>query len=341
MEKGKIIEFISGQLSVDEREKVLEWIAGSEENREEYYKLINVYALTTHLKDDETPSASEFARFRENIRQRQFSIKSDKLKSIFKYAAAIVITLLIGRYALNLRMEQDSEVLSYNEITVPPGQITQLTLSDGTSIYLNSCSSLRYPSRFGKNERTVYLSGEAFFKVAHNEKLPFLVKTSKQVLKVHGTTFNVMAYPLEDHYQATLIDGKIEILDGNSNQLSVMKPGQQFNQQNSNRHYSVNKVNTGLYTSWKDGIYMYDHNALSDIAAGLERIYAVKIEFLDKQILNYRFSGKILRNFSIEQVLKIIKLTAPVNYTIQVHEDGSKKIRLSLDKKSKLKKAEE
>jgi ferric-dicitrate binding protein FerR (iron transport regulator) len=212
--------------------------------------------------------------------------------------------------------------------------MAHLKLNDGTEISINSCSKLSYPSQFSGKERKVYLSGEAYFEVKHNENVPFVVVCDHQSIKVLGTKFNVMTYPNDKYSETTLIQGKVEILDTLGHLVTDLNPGQLYNQDNDNNNFTVSNVNTILYTSWKDGYYIFNHESLKNIAERLERIFDVNITFRDQTVLNYKFSGKILKNYPIEQVLQILKLTSPVNYNIKENKDGRKNITIFSNKRA-------
>ena len=216
----------------------------------------------------------------------------------------------------------------FNEITVPPGQMAGLTLSDGTHVVINSCSTLKYPGNFKSNERKVELSGEAYFSVTKNST-PFIVETSNQNhVKVLGTKFNLMAYPDDILYQATLIEGEIAIFDNQNRELTRLSPGEQYSYDVEKNKDIVKSVNTNLYDSWKNGIYIFDHETLEDLSNKLERIFDVKIEIKNNTIRNYKFTGTISRNVPFEQILKIIQISAPIKYEFKETNGAIEEVKL-------------
>lgn len=316
MEEEKIISFISGQLEPHEREKVLRWISESPGNREEYYKLKNLWAMTSPFSKISETKRDDRILFRKNIRSSKNKILKNLGISLFKYAAVAVIALWTGKFIFNQPSKQTDEALNYNEITVPPGQMAQVTLSDGTRVFINSSSYFRYPAKFSPNERRVFISGEAFFEVKKN-KSPFLVEADKRIVKVLGTKFDVMAYPKDRFYQATLVEGKIGLMDKYGKSIIDLEPGEQYSFDTLTHKQILKQVRTELYDSWKDGIYIFDHETLGGITDRLERIFAVKIHIKNDSIRKYKFTGTLSRNIPFEQILKIIQISAPIKYKIK------------------------
>lgn len=334
MEEEKIIKLVCGELPENEKQEVLEWVKASLENKELFYKYKNAWALATQHNTTKKAAQSDVNIFIDKLNEGKTFVIVKRLRTVVKYAAAVLIAFVAGKLVFEAPKTSIISQLD-NEICVPLGQMAKIKLPDGSSVLLNSGTILKYPASFNTNAREVSLSGEAYFEVAHSVEIPFYVKTNRQRVKVLGTKFNVMEYPSDASCVTTLVDGKVAMMDGKGSKIIELHPGQQFNLNTINNTYEVNNVEASHYTSWKDGIYILDHETLGNLATRLERIYAVKIKIQDKNIEKYRFSGKILRSFSIEQVLKIIKLTAPIDYKIIVHNDGSREVTLMANKKFK------
>ncbi len=315
MKEEDIIRLVTGQIDTKEKEKFLEQVSGSPETKEEYYKIKNLWALTLQAESKRKANISDLQKFKKTIQRKKLISFRKKTFPILKYAAVFLLTLIAGKFIFKENeVAKTEDILEFNEISVPPGQMAEVTLSDGTNIFINSCSSLKYPARFKSDERKVYLSGEAFFSVTKNST-PFIVETNSQKnIKVLGTKFNLMAYPNDILYQATLIEGKIAIVDSEDNELSQLSPGEQYSYDMVRNKYTVKTVNTNLYDSWKNGIYTFDHETLEDLSSRLERIFNLKININNNTIRNYKFTGTISRNVPFEQILKIIQISAPIKY---------------------------
>jgi transmembrane sensor len=316
MNENQIIEFILGQSDPDKNAEILDWINSSDQNREEYYYLKNLVALTGKTPEDEKQSREDLDLLmsRLSVNQKQKRIRT--LLNLSKYAAAILITFLVARLLIPSSPVAPAGE-GWLEISTASGQTAEMTLPDGTRVWMNALTSLKYPAAFSAQNREISISGEAYFKVTHDEKSPFVVKTNSYNIKVLGTSFNVSDYPNDRISKTTLVDGKVTILDNDNHELETLAPGELFAMNTDNKTFEVNPVSTNYYTSWKDGYFAFDSEKLESIAAKLERIYAVKINIPENRIANIKFSGTIMKNKPIEQILNIIELTAPVTINIE------------------------
>lgn len=203
----------------------------------------------------------------------------------------------------------------YNELIVPTGGEYRLYLSDGTLVYMNSESKLRYPIRFSGDNRLVELEGEAYFEVTRDEAHPFVVRAGQLDVKVLGTGFNVMAYQGEKQTEVTLVRGKVDVRLGN--QSHILKPNDQYVLDKEKMMSRVQEVNTDIYTSWKDGILNFDALPLEQLAIKLERWYKVKFEFGDDALKKLKFSGAFKKDNNIRYVLSLIEATTEVQFKIK------------------------
>lgn len=200
----------------------------------------------------------------------------------------------------------------YNMIQVPRGGEYNLTLADGTKVWLNSQSTLRFPVAFRGKERRVQLTGEAYFDVTPGQKR-FIVETKNIDVRVLGTAFNVNTYEDETIIRTTLVRGKIEILVGGK-ETCVLEPGQQSILERSTGKVDVLQVNTSLYTQWKDGRFVFRDNTLEDIMRILARWYDMKYEFTSPDLKKQRFYGVINRFEEVEGLLAQFEKTGKVKF---------------------------
>jgi len=326
MDKEKIIQLITGNIS-DESEKaaIINRIKENKENKQFYAQLKNIYALSR--KSDGTIDAdSEYSK----LQRKTHTIFKKYIYEFARYAAIIVIasglTLFIqDKYSGQGRTRQ------MNTVTCPAGQISELALSDGTKIWLNSGSKLIYPSGFNARQRSVQLEGEAFFEVTKNKRSPFLVKTKNLDIKVLGTSFNVEAYN-GSQFKATLVEGKVELQNKNGIQISEMSPGQLARYDQKKQKILLSNVDTRLYSSWKEGKMTFFNEPLETIAQKLERWYNVKITFSSEDIKQYRYSSTILKSKPVDQVLEVIKLSSSIDYKTIVNPESKNEIILTKQK---------
>ena len=193
----------------------------------------------------------------------------------------------------------------YNKIIVPKGSDYKLTLADGSVVMLNSGSELRFPVSFNGDKREVFLSGEAYFDIAHNKLKPFLVKTFYNTnIKVLGTKFNVTAYKDSPTTATTLVEGSVKI--SNYKTGKVLKPGYQAVVSESRPEISSRKVNTRIYTAWTNDRFVFDESRLDQILYRFSKWYGCEFVFLDKQLKNYKLTCDVKRYSKVETLLNAI-----------------------------------
>lgn len=203
--------------------------------------------------------------------------------------------------------------VQYNTIETPNGGQYQVKLQDGTIVYLNAASSIKYPTLFTGKDRTVEITGEAYLQVAHNKAKPFRVISTGQVVEVLGTEFNISAYKDEDAIKTTLIQGAVKITS--SGKTRQLVPGQQA-QVNSNNLIVTNDLNTAEVVAWKDGYFIFNES-LKRIMNKIARWYDVDIEYKDGIDLAQEFGGRISRRKKLSSALKIMELTGNVHFKIE------------------------
>lgn len=205
--------------------------------------------------------------------------------------------------------------LIYNTIEIPRGGEYHLTLSDGTRVWLNAASELKYPVCFGDEKREVFLKGEAYFEVARNERQPFEVNTSRGSIRVSGTEFNVRDYQEEMRVVTTLINGSVTYLSGSQKSVSL-HPGEQL-KDSDDSPLIPEKVNTALFIGWKDGKYLFKNLCLEEIMQTLERWYDVSIFWENEEIRQLHFTGDLKRYDNINTLLKFIETGGDVRFEIK------------------------
>lgn len=207
---------------------------------------------------------------------------------------------------------KNSEML-YNTISTPRGGQYQLILTDGTKVWLNAASSLKYPANFIGNERQVTLTGEAYFEVAHNPGKPFIVKLPNLEVEVLGTHFNINSYEDETALQATLLEGSIKINQPSGSKL--LKPGQQAQVTQSGEIKIIKKVDVESVIAWKNEKFQFVRADIHNIMRQIERWYDVDVEY--QANIATHFGGSISRNVNLSQVLNIMRQTKKVNFKVE------------------------
>ncbi len=358
-------KFLSGEMLGKDQQNFEDWLNESDENKNLFETLKQFDNYTKIYKDIRNLDVLKAknltwyrilkqSRFKEQI-ENESSEFFNKLyfKRFLLYAATIAILTAVA-FWMFYATHKTTNTLTYTQITAPKGSRTNLTLADGSSVWLNSGSVLKYDNKFNDKDRSVYLEGEAFFEVAKNAAKPFYVKTNDLIMKVLGTSFNVKAYKEEGTVQTTLVTGAMVIQRNNSSDVAGMvflKPNQKAifikKQDQLVLDTSINKkivsnadkktiisekvapkpvlkqnaiiinddINIEQDISWKDGYMVIKQESLEDLAVKLSRQYDVVFNFESKDIKKYRYTGK-LYNLTLDQVLNAIKFSSPIDFRI-------------------------
>jgi ferric-dicitrate binding protein FerR (iron transport regulator) len=239
------------------------------------------------------------------------------LFKVGKIAAAILIPLIIG---LNIYYYTDNKKLAdfvagSTSVNIASGEKAQITLPDGTVIFLNAATSISYPSDFGLKGREIFLSGEAYLDVVKNEKIPFYVNTDLIRIKVLGTKFNVSAYDDSSIIEASLVEGSIELTTKGAKPQSVtLSPLEKVTYYKEHDILSIFKTSTHFETAWLRGELVFRSVKFSDIVSKLERRYGVNIEIIGTDYNKHLFTGSFKEDY-IDSVLKILQLHYNFKYT--------------------------
>jgi ferric-dicitrate binding protein FerR (iron transport regulator) len=226
-----------------------------------------------------------------------------------------IIKLDDGQLAYDKSGVSGKPELLYNTISTPKGGQYQLTLSDGTQVWLNAASSLRFPAVFSGRERKVELTGEAYFEVAKNKEKPFEVSVNNAVVTVLGTHFNINAYSDERVVKTTLLEGSVKVTKGNAGAL--ITPGEQARINNSTGEITVKEeVDLDEAVSWKYGNFIFNDADIKSIMRQLEKWYDVSVIY-DKVVPDEEFVGSVSRNVNISQILEMLEKTGSVNFEIK------------------------
>lgn len=345
------LAYLEGRISVADEQFLLEWLKNNPDaiqDFNEFRRIWNMSKMAGTLEKDALEL--EWISLRERIEdtaktipiQRGFWYWVPRVAAVFILGA--MVSFAASYYVLNNRTGE----LSYHEINTPAGAKSKVTLPDGTDIWLNAGSNLKYSNEFGKKDRQVHLTGEAFFDVAHDPAQVFLVKTSELNIKAYGTAFNVKSYPEEGTIETTLIEGSIGVtrttFENKKNDEVMLEPNQRvvyyrktkavetaemeaeageapssspIEREEQKLTYLISKgIDTKEFTSWKDGTLFITSESLMDLAVKLERKYDVTIHFESEELKKMKFTGA-LENETVEQVIHAIGISAHIDYEIE------------------------
>ena len=354
--KKLVISYLERTISRDDEILLVQWLKENPKARKELYDFRQIWDLSGSVGSfGKDQVEQEWLKLLKQI--ESLSTKTSKKGGFVMYwlprIAAVfllgaIVSFLVTYRALNPKVSN----VVYNEIAAPAGAKSKITLPDGSLIWLNAGSNIKYSSNYGKKQREVFLTGEAFFDVVTNRSKVFLVKTEDLNIKAYGTSFNVKSYPEENTVEATLIEGKIGInrtkfadkkvdevvLEPNqrvvyykplkrseANEFVVDSENEKVNTeteepQRQKLTYMISKgIDPEPFAKWKEGVLVINSESLEELAIKLERKYDVKIHFSTNEIKKLKFSGS-LENETVEQVIEAIGIAAQIDYKIEERE---------------------
>ena len=301
-----ITKYFEGEITAAERKSLFSMIQADEELRKDFSSVQNLYALSSWLpnENDEFEAVDKLAAFKHtHCRKKRYPIHI--LKHAAGYAAAICITILSTWMVMNDR-EPAEEMVTYEEFTTPSGQRAMVKLHDGTTVWLNARSTLRYPNHFAREERKVELDGEAFFDVEHNEHKPFVVSTEKLDIKVLGTKFNVFAYKGREEFNTALLEGSVKVYERMNEEKALFMNPNECVELKDNKLVKRPMGNTD-FLLWKEGIYAFDDVPFEDIIKKFELYYDIVITVNNSKLMKYKFSGKFRQRDGVESALRTLR----------------------------------
>ena len=215
---------------------------------------------------------------------------------------------------IDRQLEEGASEIKYNKVEIPRGGEYQIVLGDGTRVYLNAQTELRFPESFASSEqRLVYLSGEAYFEVTKNPSKPFVVQCKDYAVKVLGTSFNVNSYEGDETSKTTWATGKVEIdMDGKQ---TILNPGQQAIIKNG--EVNVKEVDVEVYTTWMFDNFRFQSESIQEIMTKLSRWYAIDVFYMNESVRNYHFTGYLPRYAKIADVLELLSLTTNIKFDVE------------------------
>ncbi len=332
-----ILKLVTGNLPREEKKKVVAEIHARKENKEIFKKVKISWAFlssTRKLNNYEIENA--YLKFQEKIsgkKRRQIPT----IKIVFKYAAIIVFLIsLTTIYYTNKQQFNRTDTkkkLSYISFITENGQRSKVVLPDSSIVWLNSGTTLSYPSNFSEQHRKVSLNGQAFFQIYHKENSPFSVHANGLIVNVLGTKFDVNAYPENDKIAVMLESGKIELAHEGLESFSyTMQPGEKATYNIANKALTLNYADASIYSSWKDGKLIFRNESMKNVVEKLKRWYNINIDITDEEVYNSIFSGTI-QNESYEEIFRYIEIVCDVNCKLIHNYEEEAKPEIIISKK--------
>lgn len=304
MNQNLLYKYFSGTASIEEEKQILDWVEASDENREAFLKERMLF---------------DVALFSEKQETRKTARLIPMLRWTARVAAAVIVA--VSGYFMTTDFIYNKGAQPQT-ITVPAGQRAQITLADGTRVWLNSKSTLTYAGNFGRKERNVQLDGEAYFEVAKNKSIPFYVQTEMHNVRVVGTCFNVCAYRDSKEFETTLVEGIVDIYTSDSKQVVTRLQKDEFFA-NYDGRCKKTILPSYEYLRWKEGLYCFDDVPFSGILDKLEKYYNVKITVTSPRLLTHEgLTGKFREQDGIEHILRAISKEHPFKFRINEEKDS-------------------
>ena len=297
-----LYKYIKGEATELETQYVIEWIDSSNDNYNHYQQI--------RLLHDSLLWSDEL-----EVKENSKLIRTNFLRTFYlaaSLAIGVISTSLFYQFYLN------KENTKFNTIETPCGQRLKLSLSDGSTVWLNSNSSLTFPTRFSSKQREVSLMGEAYFEVQSNPSSPFIVNTKNYKVKAVGTQFNINSYD-ENLITTSLVSGRVEVLLPNNTTVE-MKPNQEFILENS--YSTIKESNENFQFSWKEGILDFNGLSLAEFIPLLHNYFDYTIEIKGQKLIDSKvtFTGKFYINDGIRHILRVLQSQQNFDFKINKNE---------------------
>lgn len=298
MDQNILYKFFNGQATDEEKLALKTWVEKSIENEQIFLEQRKLYDSLTLLKDENDLKKLLYGDVPVQKRRKFL------LREVLKIASVAVIAFLATYFILD--KPQENKFAAMQTITVPAGQRINISLPDGTNVWLNANTTIEYPVLFNNKERFVKLNGQAYFDVAHDDEIPFIVETDKGKVKVLGTKFDVLSYSQSDNFETALMDGRVEVLlDSDPTQTIVLSPDTKAYLANG-KLYKVPLTDHNPYR-WKEGLICFEDCPFTDIMKEFEKSYDVRIVVQNTNVSKYSFTGKFRITDGIDHALRVLQ----------------------------------
>lgn len=307
-----ISNYLAGDILPADKLLLDEWLHASNDNRRFFNELQNLWHLSHPAFNPESIDETKATR---KVIKKINTQSSEKVPLLvwWQRAAAILIIPLMLLAGYLLTKETDFTAYdAYQEVFSPYGVRSKINLPDGSIVWLNSGSRLKYPVKFSANARKVILTGEAYFEVQSDKNHPFIVNTEKISVQATGTAFNVEAYAADTIVAVTLVRGKVEVnLDGRKN--IDMTPNQRISYNDQSKKYELTDTDTYKWCAWKDGVLIFRNDRMDYVFKKIGLMYNVDIVVNNKEIASQLYRATFQEE-SLDEILALLKQSAPINY---------------------------
>ncbi len=310
-------KYLAGQCSEEELIEVNAWISESDENARQLFRMEEIYHLGKfpYYADEQRIAHAEKRLYKQLEQEAKKKNKVLYMGRLMQYAAILIVALLMGG-GIGYWFFQQAEEHQMLVAVANDGIVKEVVLPDGTKVWLNNASTLKYPREFSEKERNVYLDGEAYFEVTKNRHKPFTVESDAMRVRVLGTTFNFKCDKRSRIAEATLIEGEIEVRGNKDEGQIILAPGQRAELNRNSGRLTVKQVDAKLDAVWHDNLIPFNKANIFTIAKSLERFYDVKIILSPDIRSDKTYSGVLKKKSTIESVLQSLQNSIPIEYKI-------------------------
>lgn len=310
-----INKYLNHSATETEKKQLLQWLEEKEENRRSFKKTYDLWLHTDASLTDDIEVEKAFSR----LKRRILSSRNKKRmlfesRHLVRIAVAALLLFSAGYVGYMMRGKQNSQAITFYQLLTGTNGKGEYRLPDGSIVWLNANSMLKYPQTFTGKKREVYLEGEALFEVQKNADNPFVVKTGGMNIEVLGTRFLVNNHPQKNIVETVLINGCVEVSGDYFNKTQRMQPGEIITYNKQTQVINRSNVNANDYTNWIHSKLVFDKTNLEQVIINLEKWFGVEIIASPELIRNTHMSFTIRRE-SLDEVLTYMSLTASIDYT--------------------------
>lgn len=244
----------------------------------------------------------------------QIELDNSKTKDLATQGGIAIQRDAKGQLVYSIKESSQDDAQKINVLSTPAGGKFSVVLSDGSKVWLNASSSIKFPAAFAKDKRSVEIKGEAYFEIEKDKSRPFYVINGSSEIKVLGTHFNVMAYPDEYRSELTLLEGAVQFTKNGHSEL--LKPGKQILFTENNKETKQIDANIEEVMAWKNDLFVFNNTSIDEVMKELVRWYDVKVKF-EGEKPDISFTGVLPRNVNVSKVLKTLELTGDVVFGIE------------------------
>lgn len=309
-----ISRYLSKEATPEEIKVLDDWVSAAPENYRNFLSQKNVWEVShPAFHPEEIDVESAHRKVMEQILHPSQPVSVRPKLSFLHYWQQVAAILLLPLLILSayLYFKPASQIAeTYQELFTPYGTWSVVNLPDGSKVWLNAGSSLKYPTQFNDKQRVVSMQGEAYFEVESDKEHPFIVKTKQLTVEATGTAFNVNAYAPDHVAAVTLVKGKVAVTLDQKKTISL-SPGEKIDYNLTTSLYNVNKTNTYKWCSWKDGILIFRDDPLEYVFKRLGQTYNVEFILKDAELGKYSYKATF-EGESLNEILRLLEMSAPI-----------------------------